>query len=380
MPTGFPLVGSEDVRPVADTGNLQYGPVAPTESSASLGTHGKKMLQVPLFMQSLDDATEETNDALEALKALAYEGEPHEVAQNFRQQGNECYRSKSWRDAVEYYTKALATKCTVDEINEACYANRAACNLELQNYRRASLDCAEALKINPRNVKAWYRSARACLALDKIQEAYDCVQRGLAVDASNVALKALASQVANREKVIAASQSARQERDRISNAKSTALRKALEMRNIKSRMDSSGSPNLPEDATVLLENPLDPSSTLHFPVLLLYPLHLESDFIKSLPEDTKLHSQLAEVLSPSNLPPWDVNHEYRYPEIEVLVERKKSDIHPKSTLSKVGRDVTTKRILSESKLELVNGMLTIFVVPKARLAEFVSEWKQQNPS
>ena len=94
----------------------------------------KAMNKMPLFMTELDESNEDgtgENSELEALKALAYEGEPHEVAQNFRNQGNDCYRAKAWRDEVEYYTKALAVKCGVVGIEEACYVNRAAANLEL---------------------------------------------------------------------------------------------------------------------------------------------------------------------------------------------------------------------------------------------------------
>ncbi|KAJ6257126.1 hypothetical protein Dda_8011 [Drechslerella dactyloides] len=343
MSTAPSPAGAQDASFTTNSDKLLYGPAPPTASSASLEQHEKELFQIPLFMQSLDGVTEEDNTALEALRAMAYEGEPHEVADNFRERGNECYQSKNWKDAVEFYTKALAMKCTVDKINEACYANRAACNLELQNYRRATSDCADALRINPRNVKAWYRSARACLALDKVQEASDCVQRGLDIDPGNTALKNLASQIAHREETLTALGLARQERDRISNAKTVALQKALEIRGIKPRVDPSGAPNLPEDATVSLQDSLDPSSTLHYPVLILYPLHFESDFIKSLPEDAKLHPQLAEIISVSNPPPWDTNREYKYPDIEVIVERKKSEIHAKSTLSRIGREIAIKR-------------------------------------
>jgi len=92
-----------------------------------------EMSKMPLFMQNLD-SDDGDNIELEAIKALAYDGEPHEVAQNFRTQGNESYRTYQWIDAVEFYTKALAVKCGVKEIDEACYANRAACNLELRMY------------------------------------------------------------------------------------------------------------------------------------------------------------------------------------------------------------------------------------------------------
>jgi len=133
----------------------------------------------PLFMTSLDDTE---NPALEALKALAYEGTVAEVAGNFREQGNECARAKQWTDARQYYDKALAVvkhgvpkpevneslqfkddegppkvdwleekpqegeteiEKEVDpaeeakkerEIEEACFVNRALCNLELSTY------------------------------------------------------------------------------------------------------------------------------------------------------------------------------------------------------------------------------------------------------
>ncbi len=62
-------------------------------------------------MTSLDSTTDgigdEENDDLEALKALAYEGEPLEVTRNFRQQGNDAFKERRWRDAVEFYTKGI---------------------------------------------------------------------------------------------------------------------------------------------------------------------------------------------------------------------------------------------------------------------------------
>ena len=98
------------------------------------------------------------NTMLEAIKALAYEGTKAEVAENFRQQGNEAAKAKLWKDAREFYTKAIQTlrgqvKTTdVEEdpsikvaeiedeeaeaakersIEEACLSNRALCNLEM---------------------------------------------------------------------------------------------------------------------------------------------------------------------------------------------------------------------------------------------------------
>lgn len=93
------------------------------------------------------------------MRALQYEGTRAEIAQNFREQGNDMARAKRWKDGKEFYTKALAAlkqpqgipppaeddSLSVEpdldpvaeakkekEIEEACYINRALCNLELR--------------------------------------------------------------------------------------------------------------------------------------------------------------------------------------------------------------------------------------------------------
>ena len=119
----------------------------------------EEMNRMPLFMTNLDETDGEggENVMLEALKALAYEGTRAEIAENFRQQGNECARARQWTDAKEFYDKAIAAlkgpqnnpdpdaagpdviEVELDEAEEAkkekvteeaCYVNRALCHLE----------------------------------------------------------------------------------------------------------------------------------------------------------------------------------------------------------------------------------------------------------
>jgi hypothetical protein len=110
-------------------------------------------------MTHLDETDGEggENVALEGLRAIAYEGTRAEMAGNFRENGNDCARARQWKDAKTYYTQALAAlkgprqgsqdedglKIEIDEkvedakervIEEACYVNRALCNLELSRY------------------------------------------------------------------------------------------------------------------------------------------------------------------------------------------------------------------------------------------------------
>lgn len=134
----------------------KVAPDLPPGLAAMHGKTGEEMLaelnKTPLFMTELEE-----NDDLEAMKALAYEGTPAEVAQGFKERGNECFKAKRWVDAKEFYGKAVQVlqveerkrrdggsedgveAPTMDEeevkveraLQEACLVNRAACHLEL---------------------------------------------------------------------------------------------------------------------------------------------------------------------------------------------------------------------------------------------------------
>lgn len=88
------------------------------------------------------------------MRALKYEGTPVEIALGLKQDGNESARLKRWKEAKELFTQALGvlhkshlTPTTTEldglaedahvktqqekSIEEACYVNRALCNLEL---------------------------------------------------------------------------------------------------------------------------------------------------------------------------------------------------------------------------------------------------------
>ncbi|KAG1715955.1 hypothetical protein ID866_1179 [Astraeus odoratus] len=86
---------------------------------------------LPLFMKSLPG--EDTTDvAVQALQSLAYEGTPDEIAQNFKEQGNDYFKGKRYREAIGFYTQGLDAKPSESALLEALLCNRAACNLELR--------------------------------------------------------------------------------------------------------------------------------------------------------------------------------------------------------------------------------------------------------
>ena len=60
-----------------------------------------------------------------------------------------------------------------------------------ENFGFVLRDCSTAISINPRSIKAHYRSAVALLALERFEEALDCCMRCLEFDPSNESARQL---------------------------------------------------------------------------------------------------------------------------------------------------------------------------------------------
>ncbi|KAI9830813.1 MAG: hypothetical protein M1819_005338 [Sarea resinae] len=364
------------------------------------------MNRTPLFMTTLDetDGSGGENVELEAIKALAYEGTKAEIAANFKEQGNECVRAKNWKDAREFYDRGIvalrrkpgqgkegepapvAEKSSEEEekedkkLLEVLHVNRALCNLELitpkansptppENYRSTNLDCAAALTLNPTNIKALYRSAQACFALSKIPETLDACTHGLALDPTNAALLTL-QQKALAQKTALDSKARAKLAEQQQRAKEAAtLKLALKARQIATRTTTSNPPSAEDAVPTLRPDPASPTSTLHVPVLVYYPLALQSDLLKSVSEFDTLASHLEYLLPP----PWDTSaahHDYADQAAVTAYAQTTS-----GGLMKVGKKVPLYKVLGTGKVELVDGFLNVFVVPNARAEEWVGEFR-----
>ena len=234
-----------------------------------------------------------------------------------------------------------------------------------ENYGQCKKDCAEALKLNHRNVKAWYRAASACLALDQIEAALDACNSGLQYDAQNTALRSLRTKIENRQAVLSAQEKEKQ--DRLSRARSEkgALAQAFKTRNITIRSTPTP-PEIPE-SSIALSSPLDPTSTLSFPTMFLYPLHAQTDFIKAFAEDSSLAEHLEYILPL----PWDESGEYRAEDVECYMETTEGG------LIKAGKKLTLAKLLGSGKVEVLDGLVKVNVVPKARAGEWIADFKKR---
>jgi hypothetical protein len=123
-----------------------------------------------------------------------------------------------------------------------------------------------------------------------------------------------------------------------------------------------------EDAKIqMVPDPLDPTSTLSFPTVLLYPLHLESDFIKSFNEMQTLSDHLSYIFPL----PWDVAGAYTEKTVECYMETMTGG------LVKVGKKATLLKVLTSASIQIVDEVVRIFVVPSPRAAEWVAEFKRK---
>ncbi|CAG7916371.1 unnamed protein product [Penicillium olsonii] len=341
------------------------------------------MNKTPLFMTDMNNAGDENgqNMLLDALQALQNEGSRAEVAQSFKSQGNEAVQELRWIDAKEFYTKALAVinakedkwekpedekeeAALLVKLEEASYSNRALCNLELGNYRSCTLDCAGSLKINPKNIKAYYRSALALFKLDKVAEAEDSVIRGLAIDPESKALQEHSKKIAERKAHLERIAAKKRAEEELLRKQKAMLSTALKARQIRTRKTEQ--PPDMEDAMIrLVPDPLSPESTVEFPAVFLYPMEAQSDFIKSFSEMNSISDHL-DYIFPL---PWDTKKEYTLGNVECFMQTVTGG------LIKAGKSVPLLQILTGGKVEVIDELVNIYVVPLSKTGKFIAEMK-----
>jgi hypothetical protein len=232
------------------------------------------------------------------------------------------------------------------------------------NYRSCTLDCAATLKLNPKNVKAFYRSSMALLKLDKADEAEDAASRGLVIDPENKSLQNAAKKIAERKAAVARVAAKRKAEEELARKKNLILSTALRAREIRTR--KTDQPPEMEDAKIkLVPDPLSPESSVEFPAVFLYPMDAQSDFIKGFSE---LHSIVdhLEYIFPL---PWDTKKEYTINSVECFMQTVSGG------LIKAGKKLPLLQILTGGKVEVVDEMVRIFIVPTSKTATFIAEMK-----
>jgi hypothetical protein len=188
----------------------------------------------------------------------------------------------------------------------------------------------EALKLNPQNVKAAYRGAKASSLLRHWSHAIQFCTQGLKFDADNADLHSL----------LDAARTSKDKEDammRKSLVEKTRQRRALEQRN--AAVDGLGlvtGTTMPAHAEAISSASVtvDSGGIVSFPLLLLYDEVGQSDFVqyermfsyeviavivlrRSVSLNDPLVYQLQEILDPQQPPPWDAEKRYDFASVRV---------------------------------------------------------------
>ena len=210
-----------------------------------------------------------TNERADISPSFPFLSSPFpEVARNFKNQGNEYFAGRRFREAQGFYTQAIDAKPLDNALLEILLVNRAACNLALgsssaapfpisschpyrvlanpyplfatsaslsiENNRQVLLDCAQALTFNPVSVKALYRTSLAQLALAHYEECITFCDRALAIPGQEGARShtLVREKAVERWEKLKKKEGETKERGRRKVEEAKALEKALRVSNI----------------------------------------------------------------------------------------------------------------------------------------------------
>jgi len=177
-----------------------------------------------------------------------------------------------YREALGFYTQGVEAKADDVRLGEALLLNRAACNLELQNYGSVLRDCATVIAANTRAPsKAYYRAGLALLALDRPDEALDACARAGEAAADDVGFKTLRARAEKKRAEMARKAEERRERAQRAAEEKRRMDVAFLERNLFNVPNAEGG-NAIRPYGAAKFDPEDPTGgTLILPVLFLYP-------------------------------------------------------------------------------------------------------------
>jgi hypothetical protein len=270
-----------------------------------------------LFWDEMPDNAEDNPD-MAAIQAAIDESSPEERAAGFKEQGNRAMktglkqRKKFYlRQAIEQYSEGLALEFEDPPLRAILYSNRAQVNLLLGNNRNAMLDGHDAIRIDPTNLKAYFRAAKGALALRLYDKCREYCDAGLKIcsEATIVALRAQADEEERAEARRKEEEAARQAAAR---GPARHLAEQLSMRNWRiGRPQFSVGDRKPRIDTNHDE--------VVWPVLFFYPeAAMQSDVVEDFGEHDTFAAHLDRMFGPqAPALPWDEANEYSRTAIEV---------------------------------------------------------------
>ncbi|XP_003741105.1 dnaJ homolog subfamily C member 7 [Galendromus occidentalis] len=120
----------------------------------------------------------ETDDEPEVIKEILSENTKDKLSEMKKNDGNALYKSGNYREALPLYSEAIA----LNPDNSLLYLNRAACYMMLHEPAKALVDCQEAIRRDPSNVKALFREAKCHISLGDAPAALRSLGKAKAIE------------------------------------------------------------------------------------------------------------------------------------------------------------------------------------------------------
>jgi len=103
-------------------------------------------------------------------------------AESFKKKGNDRLKDgtkSAAREALEFFTMGLEVRCSDTVLNSQLFGNRAHTRMMLRQFVEAVDDCRKALELDSKNIKNYFRAAKASMHLDLCRNGMDFCEEGL---------------------------------------------------------------------------------------------------------------------------------------------------------------------------------------------------------
>eukprot|EP00798_Chlamydomonas_sp_ICE-L_P019966 gene19966-26676_t len=271
-----------------------------------------------LFWDTMPTDADEHPDMI-AMNALSEDETPEERADNFKTQGNNKLKQGLkvdnkvlLREAITFYGKGIALRCSDMKINSQLFSNRSHVQGLLCNWGKSLDDALIAQKADASNIKSYFRGAKAAMKLKRWERSLHQCEEGKKLDPEapewDKLLKECAVEKAKddeKERKLKAGQEAQL-------APARALVEAISREGVKM---TGPQITLPDRSRPFLGE----AGELHWPVVLMYPGGgMQQDVVQDFCMDECFADHL-DVMFADDAPPleFDTRKEYSRQRVEV---------------------------------------------------------------
>ncbi|CAI9621344.1 unnamed protein product [Staurois parvus] len=265
-----------------------------------------------------------------------------ELAKSCKDEGNDFFKEKNYKKAIEAYTEGIKKNCKDQELNAVLYTNRAAAQFHLGNYRSSLNDAVAARKQKPEHLKAIIRGVLCYMEIKNYLEALKWCDEGLRINPTEKKLLETRTKADKLQRTVDRDARKMKQTEKKKQTEKNTLLSAIKSRGIRlQEQRSDDDDETSSDSITSSENTtgaqvfMNESGRLSWPVLFLYPEHCQTDFISAFHEDSRFRDHLTAMFS-EDLPQWDTERKYLAPNLEVYFEDEDSEcfyqVDPDSTL------------------------------------------------